>query len=86
MAGYQRKTALAPAEILAQAEELLPAQIGLTKSKASSHGATYTGEEGTVTLSAHRHGVYTEVIASTGSIEDLEDGLRDPEILEPAAL
>ncbi len=65
MAGYQRKTALAPAEILAQAEELLPAQIGLTKSKASSHGATYTGEEGTVTLSAHRHGVYTEVIAST---------------------
>ena len=65
MAGYLRKTALAPAEILAQAEELLPAQIGLTKSKASSHGATYTGEEGTVTLSAHRHGMYTEVVAST---------------------
>ena len=65
MAGYQRKTALNPKEILEQAEVIIPDRIGLARSKGSSHGATYTGEEGTVTLSAHRHGAYTEVVAST---------------------
>ena len=38
MAGYQRKTALSPAEIFEQAEKLLPEHIGLSKSKGSSHG------------------------------------------------
>ena len=65
MAGYQRKTVLTPAEVLAKAEELIPDWIGLTKSKSSAHGATYTGGEGTVTLSVHRHGPYTDVIASS---------------------
>jgi hypothetical protein len=65
MAGYQRKTALSPQEILAKAEEILPGRIGLSKTSSSAHGATYTGEEGTVTLSAHPHGYYTEVVAST---------------------
>lgn len=73
MAGYQRKTALAPSEILEQAETLLPERIGLSKSKGSSHSATYTGAEGTVTVSAHRHGPYTEVVATT-------DGLRTSRI------
>ncbi len=65
MAGYQRKTAMAPKEILAKAEEVLPDRIGLAKSKSSAHGATYSGDEGTVTLSVHRHGPYTDVVAST---------------------
>jgi hypothetical protein len=65
MAGYQRKTALSPSDILAKAEELLPAWIGLARTKNSSHGATFSGEEGTVTLSAHRHGPYTTVLASS---------------------
>jgi len=65
MAGYQRKTALSPKEVLAKAEEVIPALVGLTRSKGSSHGASFSGEEGTVTLSAHRHGPYTEVVAST---------------------
>jgi hypothetical protein len=65
MAGYQRKTALAPGEVLQRAETMLPDRIGLTKSKDSGHGATYTGAEGTVTLSAHRHGPYTDVVANT---------------------
>ncbi len=65
MAGYQRKTALSPAEVLSKAEELLPEWIGLTKSKSSTHGATYTGDEGTVTLTAHRHGPYTDVVVSS---------------------
>jgi hypothetical protein len=65
MAGYQRKTALSPTEVLAKADEVIPAIIGLKKSKESSHGSSFTGEEGTVTFSVHRHGPYTEVVAST---------------------
>ena len=65
MAGYQRKTALTPREVLARADEVLPGLVGLTRSKGSSHGASFSGEEGTVTLSAHRHGPYTDVVATT---------------------
>ena len=65
MAGYQRKTALSPARVMARAEEILPGCVGLTRSRGSSHGATYVGEEGTLTLLVHRHGMYTEVTAST---------------------
>ena len=65
MAGYQRKTAFSPSEVLNRAEEYLPEILGLSKTSASSHNATYTGAEGTVNLSAHGHGHYTEVVAST---------------------
>jgi len=65
MAGYQRKTAFSPKEVLAEAERFLPELLGLTRSKESAHSATYNGAEGTVTISAHRHGPYTEVIANT---------------------
>ena len=73
MAGYQRKTALSPREIFEEAERMLPERIGLTKSKGTPHGATYAGAEGSVTISAHRHGPYTEVVAST-------DGLRTSKV------
>jgi len=65
MAGYQRKTALSPDEVLTVAEQMLPERIGINRTKGSGHGATYTGAEGTVTLSVHRHGAYTDVVAST---------------------
>ena len=65
MAGYQRKTAYSPKEVLAQAEAFLPDLLGLSRSKESSHSATYNGAEGTVTISAHRHGPYTDVVANT---------------------
>ena len=65
MAGYQRKTALSPKEVLTKADEVIPDILGLIRSKGTSHDASFSGEEGTVSLSAHRHGVYTEVVAST---------------------
>ena len=65
MAGYQRKTALAPTEVLAEAEEFLPDMLGLTQSKSTGHSATYNGAEGTVTVTTHRHGPYTDVVATT---------------------
>ncbi len=68
MAGYQRKTASNPDEVLQKADEFLPERLGLSKSKSSSHGATFSGEEGTVTLAVHRHGPYTDVVASTDQL------------------
>ena len=65
MAGYQRKTSWGPSDILSRADEVLPEMLGLSKSKSSDHGATFSGEEGTVTFSAHRHGAYTVVVADT---------------------
>ena len=65
MAGYHRKTVLSPSDILSKAAELLPEWIGLTRTKSSSHGATFSGDEGTVTLAAQRHGPYTNVVASS---------------------
>lgn len=68
MAGYQRKTAVGPDEVLSKAESLLPEMLGVARTKASGHGATYTGKEGTVILSAHRHGPYTDVVAQTDQL------------------
>lgn len=65
MAGYARKTALSPGEVLRRAESELPEWIGLTRTEGDSHRAVYVGGEGTVTLTAHGHGLYTEVIAET---------------------
>lgn len=65
MAGYQRKTALGPSEVMSRAETLLPEMLGLSRTKGSEHSATWTGEEGVVTLTAHRHGPYTDVVAQT---------------------
>jgi hypothetical protein len=65
MAGYQRKTALAPDEVLQQAQGALPESLGLSRTLRSSHSATFDGAEGSVKLSAHRHGPYTTVVAST---------------------
>ena len=73
MAGYQRKTADSPKEILQKAEGFLPELLGLSRSKESGHSATYNGAEGTVTISAHRHGPYTDVVANT-------DGLRTSKV------
>ncbi len=73
MAGYQRKTALSPGEVLECADEVLLEFIGLTRSETSSHSTSYGGEEGSVTITAHRHGPYTSVVANT-------DGLRTSRI------
>lgn len=65
MAGYQRRTVLSPSDILSKAGELLPEWIGLTRTKSTSHTATFSGDEGTVTLTAHRHGPYTNVLVNS---------------------
>jgi hypothetical protein len=39
--------------------------VGLNRTGQTAHGATFDGKEGTVTLSVHRHGPYTSVVANT---------------------
>lgn len=68
MAGYQRKTAMGPHDILEQATVALPEMLGVSRTKHGGHSATFSGEEGTVTLTAHRHGPYTEVVAQTDQL------------------
>jgi hypothetical protein len=65
MAGYQRKTALSPHEVLERAERALPEIVKVSCTQKSSHRASFAGPEGSLELSAHRHGPYTRVVAST---------------------
>ncbi len=68
MAGYVRKTVFSPVEVMEQAARILPERIGLSRSRGSAHEASFTGGEGTVTLHAHPHSLYTEVTASTDQL------------------
>src|SRR5687768_1782746 len=68
MAGYVRKTILSPGEVMEQASAALPDRLGLTAVKAGGHEATFSGREGKVTLGAHRHSLYTEVVAETDQL------------------
>ncbi|MEQ1856447.1 MAG: hypothetical protein ABL963_08255 [Longimicrobiales bacterium] len=65
MAGYQRRTALSPHDVMEQAAKVLPQAVGLSRTSGTSHDATYAGAEGTLGLQAHRHGPYTTVVAKT---------------------
>jgi hypothetical protein len=68
MAGYARKTVLGPGEILEKAAEFLPQRLGLSRTTGSAHGASYDGEEGSATISVHRHSFYTEVNVQTDQL------------------
>ncbi|HET9947910.1 MAG TPA: hypothetical protein VFQ22_03175 [Longimicrobiales bacterium] len=48
-----------------RAEQILPELVGLRRTSRSAHSATFDGAEGSLKLSAHRHGPYTMVIAQT---------------------
>lgn len=68
MAGYIRKTVLSTSEVLDRADDLLPKLLGLRKTDNSGHGATYTGEEGTLKLAVHPHSLFNEVQATTDQL------------------
>ena len=68
MSDYQRYTVLPVRKVFEIADEILPERAGVERTRASRHSVTYTGQEGTVTLDAHRHGVATDVIARTNQL------------------
>jgi hypothetical protein len=69
MAGYQRKTALAPSEVFEKAGQVLPQLlVGMKRSGGSDHSATYDGPEGNLRIDVHRHGPYTSVVAKTNKL------------------
>jgi len=68
MAGYVRKTVARPSEVLEKAARVLPELIGLSRTRASQHSATFSGQEGTVSLHVHPHSMYTEVVAKTDQL------------------
>jgi hypothetical protein len=68
MSDYQRYTYLPVSAVLSTAEEILTERAGLKRTRDSSHGATYAGAEGTLTLSAHRHGPSTDVVIATNQL------------------
>lgn len=65
MAEYERTTALGVREVLRIAEEVMTARLPLQCTAAEGHAITLSGGDGTLTVSAHRHGVETAVHAAT---------------------
>src|SRR5690606_23892488 len=66
MADYERMTAASIREVLKTAEEVLTSRLPIQKVSEDRHSITFKGEDGTVTIEAHRHGPDTLVPARTG--------------------
>lgn len=65
---YERLTAASTKEILALAVEVLTARLPLQKVSEDRHSVQLSGGDGTVTISAHRHGMDTVVHAATDQL------------------
>jgi len=68
MASYERTTAATVRDILQQAESVLTGRLPLKRTKGDHHSVTLSGADGTVTVSAHRHGLDTVVLARTDQL------------------
>lgn len=68
MADYERMTAAAVREVLKTAEEILTERLPIEKVAEDKHAITLEGRDGTVKITAHRHGVDTVVHASTDQL------------------
>lgn len=65
---YERITAASTKEVLALAEQILTARLPITKVGGDHHSIRLAGGDGTVTISAHRHGLDTTVHAETDQL------------------
>ena len=68
MASYQRHTAMGGREAVRLAGEYLQQRIPLEKVAEDGHSVTLAGGDGTVTVSAHAHGMETEITVSTDQL------------------
>lgn len=65
---YERTTAAPVRDALQLAEEVLTARLPIRKVAEDRHSVRLEGGDGTVTISAHRHGVDTVVHAATDQL------------------
>jgi hypothetical protein len=65
---YERITAAPVAECLALAVEVLTTRLPLEQETADGTSLRLSGEDGTVTIAAHRHGMETVVHAATDQL------------------
>jgi hypothetical protein len=65
---YERMTAAPIREVLRLAEEVLTSRLPMQKMAGDSHSIRLEGGDGAVTISAHRHGVETQVHAATDQL------------------
>ena len=65
---YERMTAAPVHEVLRLAEQVLTERLPIEKIRGDHHTVTLRGGDGTVTVSAHRHGLETLVTASTDQL------------------
>lgn len=68
MADYERITAASIREVLRTAEEILKARLPIEKVTEDRHSITLKGDDGTVTVTAHKHGFETVVHATTDQL------------------
>lgn len=68
MASYQRMTALSIRESIRRAEDVLTDRLPMEVVESDGHSITLTGGDGTVTIRAHRHGLETQVDATTDQL------------------
>ncbi len=68
MGNYERFTAAMPAEVCRRAEEVLTGRLPLRKTGETHHSVTLAGDDGTVRIEAHRHGLDTQVLATTDQL------------------
>jgi hypothetical protein len=68
MASYQRLTAMGGGEAVRLAAEYLPRRIPLEVTAQDHHSVTLQGGDGTVTVSAHSHGLETAVTVMTDQV------------------
>lgn len=78
MASYERRTAYAPEEVWRIADRFLRAQVRLDERHRDPHRVVYAGPEGEVEIEAHRHGLFTVVVARTDQLRTsrLDEAVR----------
>jgi hypothetical protein len=65
---YERLTAASVPDVLAQAEQVLTSRLPMERVESGRHSVRLSGGDGTVKVSAHRHGLDTIVEASTDQL------------------
>ena len=68
MAAYERLTAMKGSEAVALAAEYLQERIPLEVLEQDDHSVTLQGGDGTVSVSAHSHGLETSVLVKTDQL------------------